>query len=70
MVNTQAFSSPCGASGARTISGVPFSRAICAMALEVGTVVEPIIRSTLFSPTSLRAFFAAAVLSVASSRTM
>src|SRR5574342_647187 len=54
---------------ASEIMGVPVSAATSIMASELGTVLEPTSTSTLFSLTSLRAFFTALVLSVASSST-
>ena len=56
--------------GASESCGVLDSAATSSTAIDVGVVLEPMITSTLSSDTSLRAFFDAAVGSVASSSTM
>jgi hypothetical protein len=55
---------------ARASMGVSPSATASIMARELGLVVEPTMTSTRCSAISLRAFFTAAVVSEASSRTM
>jgi len=54
---------------AREIMGVPLSAATSTMASDAGVEFDPTITSTALSAVSLRAFFTAALGSVASSRT-
>ncbi len=58
------------AEAAMAIIGVSASAATSTIANELGVVVEPMIRSTLFSLISFFAFLTAVVVSEASSSTM